>query len=184
MDLSLSGNRQDGAHCRLQAQQDTRRSCSEGLLQEGNPARRSATAHDHPRWLCSIASCSTRDARGRPVAQTHETAIFQVPEQPHRAGPSRDQIQNPSHVGLQELRIRHHHHRWHRVASSYSQRPVHTRKSPTQRPNCACSMERGTRRLGAGTSHGYLRTSSLFAPEPRRGACLPQPVNWVRRSRR
>jgi hypothetical protein len=27
-------------------------------------------------------------------------------------------------------------------------------------------MEHGTRCLGAGTSHGYLRTSSLFAPEP------------------
>ena len=169
MDLSLSGSRQDGAHYRLQAQQDTRRSCREGLLQQGNPARRSATAHHHPGWLCSIASCSTRDARGWPVAQTHETAIFQVPEQPHRAGPSWDQIQNPSHVGLQEFRIRHHHHRWYRVDSSCSQRPVRIRKSGTQRPNCACSMERGTRRLGAGTSHGYLRTSSLFAPEPASG---------------
>jgi hypothetical protein len=52
---------------------------------------RSAAAHDHPGRLC-------RFHRALPPQIAHRQS---VPEQPHRAGPSRDLIQNPPHACCQ-----------------------------------------------------------------------------------
>lgn len=125
MDLALSGGGQGWVDCRLQAQPDTQRGRGKSLLQEGDPARRSFAADDHPRQLCSVTSRSPRDKRGRPVVETDTATFFEVPKQPHRAGPSWDQIQNQTHARLQELRISRHHHRRDRAASAYLQGPVH-----------------------------------------------------------
>jgi len=131
------------------------------------------------RRLCGFASSCRRDAHRGPAPQANQAAFFKIPEQSHRAGPSRDQIQNLSYVGLQKLFLCCRYHRRSGATSSDPQGSILPQPSTPQRPRCACTLE-------CSACCYLVRLIVLFAPEPKNSPSAPAarflPPHWYFRS--
>lgn len=74
---------------------------------------------------------AARNARGKRGMEAHQVAIVEIPEQSDRTGSPRYQIPNWADARLQEIRLRSHDHRRHRITPPYSQRAVRSGASPS-----------------------------------------------------